>query len=178
MYKEDFVCIFALWDFYPNTLYTYLALLLPLSHHPSEWYLTPVINFYSCFNLQWLLTTVLLLWWPNSEAQKQLTKQTQRGTLKLTSVNAGKLKNRTPPTSLLTNVSFLQLPKSCEILLNKDLNFVPTPTTVNTTLIEVNIKRFNRKIRWMEYFHSNSPDETCSLFTLFVDFVLLFVCFV
>ena len=70
------------------------------------------------------------------------------------------------------------LPKSCETLLNKGLNFVPTPTTVNTTLIEVNIKRFNRMIIWMEYFHSNSSDENCTLFTLFVDFVLLFVCFV
>ena len=68
-------------------------------------------------------------------------------------------KNRTPPTPLLTNLSSLQLPKSCETLLNKGLNFVPTPTTVNTTLFEANIQRFNRKIRWMEYFHSNSPDD-------------------
>jgi hypothetical protein len=39
------------------------------------------------------------------------------------------------------------------------LNFVPTPNTVNTTQIEANMKRFNRKIRWMEFFHTKASDE-------------------
>ena len=137
MYKEDFVCIFALCDFYPNTLYTYLALLLPLSHHPSEWYLTPVINFYSCFNLQWLLTTVLLVWWPNSEAQKQLTNHTnnhtQRGALKLTSVNAGKLKNVHKKASCISALLLVAWPQQ----IYKGLQFLSCNT--NTEMLMFNL---------------------------------------
>ena len=54
---------------------------------------------------------MLLVWWPNSEAQKQLTNHTnnhtQRGALKLTSVNAGKLKNCQTPVLAQTKAKRL-----------------------------------------------------------------------
>ena len=56
---------------------------------------------------------------------------------------------RTPPKPLVTNFSDFPL----------EGTFVPTPKTVNTTQIEANIQRFNRSVRWAEYFSHISTDD-------------------
>ena len=55
--------------------------------------------------------------------------------------------------SLVTNCSSFQLTESQDKLLSRGLNFVPTPSSVNKSLMMARWQRFVRAVRWMEFWH-------------------------
>jgi hypothetical protein len=63
--------------------------------------------------------------------------------------------NRRALPSLVNNFSSLKLDENMESLLNKSLNFVPTPKRLDKTNIEAGLQKFKRSLLWHEYWHDS-----------------------
>ena len=61
--------------------------------------------------------------------------------------------------SLVTNCSSFTLTDAQDRLLSRGLNFVPTPKSVNKSLILARWQRFVRTVRWKEFWHGKSQGE-------------------
>lgn len=57
--------------------------------------------------------------------------------------------------NLIYNFSSLELSDSSKSLLNKGLNFCPTPNGVNTTSLYADMFRMERKFAWKHFFKTN-----------------------
>ena len=61
--------------------------------------------------------------------------------------------------SLVTNCSSFTLTEAQDKLLSRGLNFVPTPKSVNRSLMAARWQRFIRTVRWKEFWHGKVEGE-------------------
>ena len=62
--------------------------------------------------------------------------------------------------NMVFNFSTLKLSKDAQSLLNKGLNFCPTPDKINTTQISADLFRMDRKFGWKHFYHGVEQDTT------------------
>ena len=63
------------------------------------------------------------------------------------------------PLDLVHNLSDLQLSEPMKSLLNRGLGFVPTPKTINITETLADLDKYNRRMRWREFFFEKETEE-------------------
>lgn len=63
------------------------------------------------------------------------------------------------PISVVFNYSSLELTKPMLTLLNRGLNFVVKPLSVELSKVLTDFKKFERKLIWREFFHDKDNDE-------------------
>jgi hypothetical protein len=61
--------------------------------------------------------------------------------------------------NLIYNFSSIALTRDMEKVLNRGLNFCVTPPALNLTDILVDYKKFERKMKWKEFFHDQESNE-------------------
>ena len=61
--------------------------------------------------------------------------------------------------NMVFNFSSFKLSKDAQSLLNKGLNFCPTPQKINTTQISADLFRMERKYGWKHFYHGIEMEE-------------------
>ena len=68
-------------------------------------------------------------------------------------------KEKNNALTVIFNYSKMELTDAMESLLNRGLNFAITPDKLDVTQIHVDFKRFERSVRWHEYWFEREKEE-------------------
>ena len=69
-------------------------------------------------------------------------------------------KKKAQQITAVYNYSAITLTSSMSKILNRGLNFCVTPTNLNVTELLVDYRKFERKMKWKEFFHDKDKDNT------------------
>ena len=70
-----------------------------------------------------------------------------------------RMERRSKEENLFTNFSHVVLTPDQVNLLNKEANFCPTRESVNKTEVKVSNFRWERSMRWLEFWHGKEGDQ-------------------
>ena len=76
-----------------------------------------------------------------------------------TSNRGSKKKKKQKPITAVYNYSTLTLTDSMQKGINRGLNFCVTPINLNITEMLVNFRKFERKLKWKEFFSDQDQEE-------------------
>ena len=98
------------------------------------------------------------------EAHERLTKKNEEKSLLYLNFKRNKWKKiqdklKRTPITIVYNYSSITLTEDMTKVLNRGLNFCVTPNSVNVTELRADLKTFERKMRWFEFwFEANEAN--------------------
>lgn len=98
---------------------------------------------------------------PNPDGYKAPTKTSKnRRFMKRNKYRKWKKREAQKKVNLITNLSDFTLNEDMTNLLNRGLSFVPCPKGVNKSQLVADLSRYERNMKWKEYFFQDEPQES------------------
>ena len=95
---------------------------------------------------------------PNNTEDNQQKSKKHRRFVKRTKWRNLQKKKQSQQITAIYNYSTMTLTSAMSKVLNRGLNFCVTPETINVTELLVDYRKFERKMKWREFFHDKEED--------------------